>query len=153
MNDTPVRLEQLRELGERLVHVHSQHHTLLLNDARFQLGLVDHSANLSDEVRTYGERFSAWKKLRVELDSIREEETRSQSELDYLKFQLEELEAANLVADEQPGLEQALVRAENSGELISALQALESGINGDDGMLAPLSHLRQMLTTLGGDEY
>ncbi len=145
VNDTPVRLEQLRELGEHLVHVHSQHHTLLLNDAAFQLGLIDHYAALNDDLRGYSERYAAWKKLRGELDTMREEEARSQSELDYLKFQLEELETAQLVADEQPGLEQALARAENAGELISALQAIEQGISGDDGMLAPLAHLRQLL--------
>jgi DNA repair protein RecN (Recombination protein N) len=145
VNDTPVRLEQLRELGERLVHVHSQHHTLLLNDTGFQLGLVDHFAGLNDDVRGFGERYAAWKKLRGELDAMREEEARSQSELDYLRFQLEELETAQLVTDEQPGLEQALARAENAGELISALQALESGISGDEGILAPLSRLRQLL--------
>ncbi len=145
VNDTPVRLEQLRELGEHLVHVHSQHHTLLLNDAAFQLGLVDHYAALNDDLRSYSERYSAWKKLRGELDAMREEEARSQSEVDYLKFQLEELEAAQLVADEQPGLEQALDRAENAGELISALRSIEQGISGDEGLLAPLSHLRQLL--------
>ncbi|MBL7985540.1 MAG: hypothetical protein JNM91_11105, partial [Flavobacteriales bacterium] len=145
VNDTPVRLEQLRELGERLVHVHSQHHTLLLNDAGFQLGLIDHYAGLNEHLRGYAERYSAWKKLRVELDTVREEEARSQSELDYLRFQLDELESAQLVADEQPTLEQALARAENAGELIYALQSIEQGISGDDGMLAPLSHLRQVL--------
>lgn len=146
VNDTPVRLEQLRELGEYLVHVHSQHHTLLLNDPAFQLGLIDHYAGLNADLHAYTERYSAWKTLRRELDEMREEETRSQSELDYLKFQLEELEAAQLVADEQPGLEQALARAENAGELISAFQAIEQGIIGDDGILTPLAHLRQLLT-------
>lgn len=145
VNDTPVRLEQLRELGERLVHVHSQHHTLLLNDTGFQLGLIDHYAGLNEYLRGYAERYSAWKKLRAELDAVREEEARSQSDLDYLRFQLEELESAQLVADEQPSLEQALARAENASELISALQSIEQGISGDEGVLAPLSHLRQVL--------
>lgn len=145
VNDTPVRLEQLRELGEKLVHVHSQHHTLLLNDATFQLGLVDHFAKLDTELTGYLDHYSAWKKLRTQLDTMREEEARSQSELDYLRFQLEELEVAQLVADEQPGLEQALARADNAGELISALTSIEQGINGDEGALAPLAHLRQVL--------
>ena len=145
VNDTPVRLEQLRELGERLVHIHSQHHTLLLNDPAFQLGLVDRVAGLGGEVDSYGERYAAWKKLRAELDAARDEEARSRSELDYLRFQLEELEAAQLMAGEQPGLEQALARAENAEELIAALQAVEQGLSGEDGLIAPLGRLRQAL--------
>ncbi len=149
INDTPVRLEQLRELGERLVHVHSQHHTLLLNNANFQLGLVDHVARLGADVDDYRERHSAWKERRGELNALREEEARSQSEFDFLKFQLEELDAAQLVTDEQPDLERALARAENAEELVQGLQALEQGMSGEEGILAPLNQLRQVVARLG----
>lgn len=145
VNDTPVRLDQLRELGERLVHIHSQHHTLLLNDAGFQLGLIDHVAGLFTEVRDHGEEYARWRKLRGDLDALREEEARAQNEVDYLRFQLEELDGAQLVSDEQPVLERSLARAENAEELIGTLQAIEQGLSGDRGLLAPLNQLRQLL--------
>lgn len=145
VNDTPVRLEQLRELGERLVHIHSQHHTLLLNDVSFQLGLLDHVAGLSGEVSAYTEDHGRWRTSKAELDALRAEEARAQSEIDYLRFQLEELDAAQLVAGEQPELERSLARAEHAEELITTLQGLEQGVNGERGLLVVLSHLRQML--------
>ena len=98
VNDTPVRLEQLRELGEGLVHVHSQHHTLLLNTPAFQLGLLDHFIGHGPAVKTYAERYHSWRKTKDELAAAREQEAQAQSERDYLQFQFEELEAARLVA-------------------------------------------------------
>lgn len=143
VNDTPVRLEQLRELGGLLVHVHSQHHTLLLNSPAFQLGLVDHFAGEGGEVKHIASGFSAWRKVKDELARLREEERNAQSERDYLQFQFEELEAARLVAGEQPELERALSRAENAGELAGAFLGIEEGINADRGIAALLATLRQ----------
>jgi DNA repair protein RecN (Recombination protein N) len=143
VNDTPVRLEQLRELGGLLVHVHSQHHTLLLNSPAFQLGLVDHFAGEGGEVKHIASGFSAWRKVKDELARLREEERNAQSERDYLQFQFEELEAARLVAGEQPELERALSRAENAGELVGAFLGIEEGINADRGIAALLATLRQ----------
>lgn len=145
VNDTPVRLEQLRELGGRLVHVHSQHHTLLLNDPAFQLGLLDHFAGRTADVRTYGERFRTWRKQHEELVALRAEEARAQGEADYLRFQLEELDGAQLVADEQPALEQALARADHAEELAQAYRTVEEAVSGDQGMLGALATLKQRL--------
>ncbi|MBK9420013.1 MAG: DNA repair protein RecN [Flavobacteriales bacterium] len=143
VNDTPVRLEQLRELGGLLVHVHSQHHTLLLNSSAFQLGLVDHFAGVGAEVKQVANGYSAWRKVQEELVRLRDEERNAQSERDYLQFQYEELEAARLVAGEQPELERALSRAEHAGELAGALQGIEEGINADRGIAALLANVRQ----------
>ncbi|MBS1583769.1 MAG: DNA repair protein RecN [Bacteroidetes bacterium] len=145
VNDTPVRLEQLRELGGRLVHVHSQHHTLLLNDPAFQLGLLDHFAGRTADVRTYGERFRTWRKQHEELVALRAEEARAQGEADYLRFQLEELDGAQLVTDEQPALEQALARADHAEELAQAYRTVEEAVSGDQGMLGALATLKQRL--------
>jgi DNA repair protein RecN (Recombination protein N) len=145
INDTPVRLEQLRELGERLVHVHSQHHNLLLNDPRFQLGLVDHAAGHTRVVSAYRTDFRAWKTLADELARIREEEARSRTELDYLQFQLDELDQAQLKDGEQEGLEQDLQRAEHAGEILQGLQAAESAITAERGLISTLAALRVQL--------
>lgn len=145
VNDTPVRLEQLRELGARLVHVHSQHHTLLLNDARFQLGLVDHIAGQKEAVQQYGAAYDNWREGQKELASIRAEEARSQSDLDYTKFQLKELQDARLRSDEQAGIEQELSRAEHAEELIQALRNMEEAMTGENGPAALLGRLRHSM--------
>lgn len=145
VNDTPVRLEQLRELGERLIHVHSQHQTLLLNDPRFQLGLVDHAAGHTKAVHAYRSDHAAWRAVCDELERVRTEEAKSRAELDYLTFQLEELDRAGLRAGEQEDLEQAVQRAEHAEEIRGALQATEVGINGEDGVLAGVALLRNQL--------
>lgn len=143
VNDTPVRLEQLRELGEHLVHVHSQHHALLLNTPAFQLGLLDHAVGQAEAVRGYGRRFQAWRLLRSRLEEAREQEAQAQSERDYLQFQYEELEAARLMPDEQAELAHALARADNAEELLAALQALEEGITGEQAVHAQLARIMQ----------
>lgn len=143
VNDTPVRLEQLRELGERLVHVHSQHHTLLLNDPSFQLGLVDHVAGQRKAVAEYAGQFHEWRALVQRLADLRKEEGRARSERDFLQFQLDELEGMALVADEQEAISAELTRAEHAEELIQAYEALEQGISGDRGAMIGLATLRQ----------
>src|SRR5690606_32058439 len=77
VNDTPVLLDQLRGLGEGLVHVHSQHHTLLLNSPAFQLGLLDHFSGQAPAVKHYAARYQAWRKAADELGRLRAEEAKA----------------------------------------------------------------------------
>ena len=149
VNDTPVRLEQLRELAAHLVHIHSQHHTLLLNEPTFQLGLVDHAAGLTEEVTAFADRHAAWREVGKELKDLREQDAKARGEADYLRFQSQELDGAGLVVDEQTGLEQALGRAEHAEEILTALEAVEQGIRGERGMLAPWSSLKGLLHKSG----
>ena len=145
VNDTPVRAEQLRELGSRLVHVHSQHHTLLLNDPRFQLGLVDQLAGHVAAVNALADRYYAWKKIQQELAVLREEEQRAQAELDFLRFQQDELEQAVLKEGEQELIERDLQRAEHAGERAEAFSAIEEGASGDHGALGALNKLKAVI--------
>lgn len=146
VNDTPVKLEHLRELGERLVHVHSQHHTLLLNDPGFQLGLVDHVADQRAQVDSYEAKYREWRSLQRELVDLEQREANAQGELDYARFQLNELDEARLKPDEQPGLERELARVENAEDLIQALRAVEEVVNDDGGLLALINRARQAVT-------
>ncbi len=145
INDVPVRVEQLKELGARLVHVHSQHHTLLLNDARFQLGLIDHLAAHMGKVGMYTEAFRHWRAIRLELSVLKEEAAKASAELDFLQFQLNELDEADLREDEQALLEQDLARAEHAEELTLALTTVAEGIEDERGGMAILLRLRQAL--------
>ncbi|HRH37438.1 MAG TPA: AAA family ATPase, partial [Flavobacteriales bacterium] len=145
VNDTPVRLEQLRELGERLIHVHSQHHTQLLNDARFQLGLVDQVAGHASTVVTLSARYNVWRNLERELKVLRDEEHRARSELEFLRFQQTELDQAALKDGEQESIEQELQRAEHAGELGAALQTVEEGAGGERGALGALTKVKAVI--------
>lgn len=143
VNDTPVRLEQLRELGEGLVHIHSQHHTLLLNDPSFQLGLLDHFSGQAAALKQYAERFRAWRTAVDELGGLREREAQAQGDRDYLQFQFNELEAAQLVAGEEAELERALARVDHAEELLLALRGMEEGLAGEHAVEARLASIRQ----------
>lgn len=145
VNDTPVRLEQMRELGGRLVHVHSQHHTLLLNDSRFQLGLVDHIAGQQDVVEQYAAVYTTWRAQQQQLSTLQAEEAQAQGELDYAQFQLNELTEARLQPDEQAAMEQELGRAENAGELIQALNTVEEAVTDENGLGPILARVEQVL--------
>lgn len=145
INDVPVRLDDLRELGAELIHIHSQHHTLLLNTPRFQLGMVDHFAAQQAQVAAYSSTHALLRSTSAELKALSEEDARSRSEADLLDFQLNELDRAKPLADEQESLEQDLARAEHAEELIQALQGVDEGLAGDQGVLGQLLRLRQLI--------
>ena len=145
INDTPVKLEQLRELGSKLVHVHSQHHTLLLNDPRFQLGLIDHVAGKPEDAQIYRKRYEKWRELQRELNDLKEQSAKAQAELDLVQFQLGELENADLKADEQERIEQELLRADNSEDLLQALRSLSEGIESEHGATSIIDRLRSAI--------
>lgn len=149
VNDTPVRLEQLRDLGERLVHVHSQHQTLFLQAPAFQLGLLDSAAGQEAEAREYAGLFRAWQQARRELELAVAQEAQAQGGRDYLEFQFEELAAIGLVAGEQRELESALARADHAEELLAALGGIEEGIQGEHGVTTLLADIRQRAAKAG----
>ncbi|MBK9148292.1 MAG: DNA repair protein RecN [Flavobacteriales bacterium] len=146
VNDTPVRLEQLRELGERLIHIHSQHHTLLLNDARFQLGLVDQLAGQEGAVKELGVLFADSREAQRALDQARAEQQGALAEADFVRFQLEELEQAAITEGEQARVEEKLRLAEHAGERAEAYRSIEEGASGDQGAAVLLQRLRALVS-------
>jgi DNA repair protein RecN (Recombination protein N) len=148
VNDTPVRLDQLRSLGARLVHVHGQHGTLAINDTRLQLTLVDHVAGTSAEAAAYGTRYRTWRALKDELERTSEAEARSRAEQEFIAFQLAELDQVAPRAGEQQAMEQELARADHAEELVAALSATDQGIAGEGGLLEALARSRQALARL-----
>jgi DNA repair protein RecN (Recombination protein N) len=105
INDTPVNLIQLKEIGARLIDIHSQHDTLLLNSSVFQLQLLDGPASNASLLQIYRELFALWKKKKKELEDLRSEEIKLRSELDFLQFQFDELEQAAIRPNEFVELE------------------------------------------------
>ncbi|NQV03459.1 MAG: AAA family ATPase, partial [Bacteroidia bacterium] len=92
INDTPVNLSQLKELGARLVNVHSQHSITTLNQANFQLEILDDYSSIQQQVQEYREKFRTQKKQQSELTSLKEQEVKLRGDADYLHFLFDELE-------------------------------------------------------------
>lgn len=149
VNDTPVRIDQLRDLGEGLVHIHSQHQALLLHTPGFQLGLLDNFIGHGRAMADYTATYRNWQTAQDDLLKAREQEAQGKSERDYLQFQYDELRAANLAEGEQPLLEQALSRAEHAEELAQALHAIEAGIQEEHGITGMLAGIRQSAAKAG----
>jgi DNA repair protein RecN (Recombination protein N) len=128
VNDTPVNLNVMKQLGDRLVNIHSQHAIVTLNDANFQLAVLDSYVGHDDQVAEYKLQFKSYRQLQKKYDNLVEQEQQSKADLDYFQFQYEELEKANLSADEQQSLESSLEIQTHAEEIKSALVNANSSI-------------------------
>ena len=117
VNDTPVNLTTIKQLGEKLIDIHSQHATLEINDPGFQLLVVDSVSGHGDLLTNYQSKFRAYKKATAKLQQLINESDKAKSDLDYYQFQFDELEKANLAEDEQEKLEQELYTLNNAEEI------------------------------------
>ncbi|MBD2715674.1 DNA repair protein RecN [Microvirga sp. STR05] len=131
VNDTPVTLETLRHIGANLMDIHSQHDTLLLGDAVFQLNLLDLYAGLVPVRAQYSNAYRQYRKLETDLKALEDQVAQANKELDYHSFLLSELEDARLDNEQQDELEQEVKELEHAEEikykLTNALQALSEG--------------------------
>lgn len=144
VNDTPVTLQLLRELTSQLIDIHSQHETLSLNDGRFQIHLLDVMANHVRAAGIYSKRFYAWKELQDELSQKKAAALQASAELDYLRFQLEELAAVNPVTGE-------LQLLEEESETLSHAQQIKELLNQAVNLLAESeNNLLSILLAAGG---
>lgn len=121
VNDTPVNLAMLKQLGEKLIDIHSQHATLEINDPDFQLMVVDSVAGHEGLLAEYKAKYRAYKKDTTRLQQLIADSAKAKADLDYYQFQFDELEKANLVADEQGALEQELYTLNNAEEIKRSL--------------------------------
>jgi DNA repair protein RecN (Recombination protein N) len=121
INDTPVTLSQLKEIGDKLIDIHSQHSTLLINDTDFQLFVVDNYSDIFTEANNFKTQFLELKELKKELLIKSELERKSQSDADYYNFLFNELEQAKLIESEQKDLERELEVLNNIEQIKSVL--------------------------------
>jgi DNA repair protein RecN (Recombination protein N) len=124
VNDTPVNLNVLKALGEKLVNMHTQHETLDLIEAGFQLEVLDSLAKNQSLLKGYKQSYSTYKKDTLRLDAIVHEYNKAKAELDFLEFQLNELNEAKLDAREQTQLESEQQTLENVENIKRAIQAV-----------------------------
>lgn len=141
INDTPVTLTQMRELGEKLIDVHSQHQNLLLRRENFQLNVVDIMASNEKERAEYAAAYSQLKEAERELEELQKSIENSRTEEDYMRYQLNELQTAALREDEQEELEQEQETASHTEEIKTALYEVTTLLSGEDG--AAVEQVRQ----------
>lgn len=148
INDTPVNLNQLKELTSKLIDVHSQHQTLLLQESSFQLSVVDSVAGNAALLRQYKNTFTELNKLRKELSLLKETNQKARTELDYLNFLFEELDKASLKSGEQLELE-AEFEIQNHAEEIKSrmIQASDLLNQNDDNIIRRLNEVVVHLQT------
>lgn len=132
INDTPVALSMLKELGERLIDVHSQHQNLLLGRQDFQLSVVDILADDQKELTAYRAAYGEMKDRERELRTVSDEIEANRSRADFMQYQYDELQAAKLTEGEQEELEQQVERMSHSEEIKSALYEADNALSGDD---------------------
>ena len=146
INDTPASLSQVKELGEQLIDVHSQHQNLLLNKEGFQLNVLDILAHNDAALEKYHLYYDEWKRTDRELAELVSLAEKSRSDEDYIRFQLEQLEEACLVEGEQEELEQEAETLSHAEEIKAGLYRVEQSFASDEGGL--LSYLKDSLNTL-----
>ncbi len=146
INDTPASLNQLKELGERLIDVHSQHQNLLLNKEGFQLEVLDTLARNEQALDAYRQKYDAWKQLAHELTELKTRAEQSRTDEDYIRYQLEQLEEAKLREDEQEELEREADMLSHAEEIKAGLYRVEMSLASDEGGL--LASLKDALHTL-----
>ncbi len=146
INDTPASLAQMKELGEQLIDVHSQHQNLLLNKEDFQLNVLDILAHNEEVLTGYRTVYQQWKQLDKELANLQEEAGQSRTDEEYIRYQLEQLEAMNLVEGEQEELEQESETLTHAEEIKSGLYRVEQILDSDENGVLPA--LKESLSTL-----
>ena len=149
LNDSPVSLSVLKLLSEKLIDIHSQHQTLLLNQSNFQLELLDTFAESLKIFKEYKIEFSSFTKSKIELQSLQEQEKLAKKELDYFQFLYSELEETDIKAGILSGLEEESSKLENSEIIKSNLLAASNAISGNEiNILIDLGKTKQSLQSL-----
>lgn len=133
INDTPVSLTKMRELGEQLVDIHSQHQNLLLQKEDFQLNVVDIIAQDDKQRKNYEAAYNQYKQANQKLNALKAEIEKNRENEDFLRFQFKELDEAQLQNGEQEELEQEYEMLSHSEDIKTALYQADNHLSGDDG--------------------
>lgn len=132
INDTPAPLSVVKALGDRLIDVHSQHQNLLLADTQFQMNVVDIMAKTESLLVAYRREYDRYQSVVRQLEELEALAAKSRQDEDYLRFQVEELRAAQLTAGEQEELEAELETLSHTEEIKSALYKVTDNLIGEE---------------------
>ena len=142
VNDTPVNLNVMKDIAERLIDIHSQHQNLLVGTSVFRYNIIDAYAGISQQVSEYRKEFEKLSQMRNKLSSLQESEKQTRSELDYLNFQYDELYKAQLNADEFAEIESELEILDHASEIKMNLEKADFFLQNDqENVLTLLSEV------------
>lgn len=147
INDTPVTINLMKELGDRLIDIHSQHQVLMLNDNAFQLNIIDSFAGTLPLRNKYRTAYNDFKKLQKEYNELKEKSDRNKADLEYYQFHLSQLEEAKLREGEQDELEKEQELLEHAEEIKLALTNVSQLFSSDNN--SSLTMLREAKTIIG----
>lgn len=150
INDSPASLNQMKALGEKLIDVHSQHQNLLLNKEGFQLNILDILAQDEKQLEAYKQVYRHYKDISNTLEELIIQAEKSRQDEDYLRFQLEQLEEANLHSGEQTELEQEAETLSHTEEIKANLYKAQQLIDGTEanGILSQTKDCQQALQNI-----
>lgn len=149
INDTPVPLTVMRDLGEQLVDIHSQHQNLLLNKEDFQLNVIDIIADDKKQLADYQSAYAAYNEAEKRLQSLQEEIARNKENEEFMRFQEKELDEAALVEDEQAEQEKELETLNHAEEIKSGLYEADHAFNEDEeGIIEKLKDVSSALSRI-----
>lgn len=146
INDSPVSLSLLKELGDQLIDIHSQHKNLLLNHEDFQLGVVDAIAHNKGQLNHYHQLFNHYKEVSQQLEDLIEQVEKNKQDEDYIRFQWNEINQAGFSEDEQESLQEESDLLSHAEDIKSSLYKTDFLLSGDDAGL--LSRLRECVQTI-----
>ncbi|MBO4906069.1 MAG: DNA repair protein RecN [Bacteroidaceae bacterium] len=143
INDTPVQVAQLKQLGSQLLDIHSQHQNLLLGQEDFQLNVVDIIAHDKDELEQYTILYNRYRSLQQQLSEALQAASKGKDEADYLQFQLSQIDELNLQPDQQAEMEQEAQLLSHAEEVKGALYSAYGAVSGGDDGSGTTDALRQ----------
>lgn len=138
INDTPVPLTKMRELGEQLVDIHSQHQNLLLQKEDFQLNVVDILAQDAEHIKAYQAVYQQYRSALSRLEQLKQELIKNRENEEFMRFQHKELDEAHLEPGELEQLEQESDILNHSEEIKSALYEADHSLSDDEGSILQL---------------
>ena len=133
INDTPVPLTILKQLGERLIDIHSQHQNLLLNSESFQLGVLDTLSADKSVKEQYAVAYRHYREVSAQLDALRAQLMGDQGDEEYIRFQLQQFDEWRLQEGEQEELEQELELLTHAEDIKAGLYRISAALSGDEG--------------------
>lgn len=149
INDTPVNLSVVKQLADQLIDIHSQHQTLLLNQTRFQLQLIDSFAGTTADFEKYKKDHSKLSQLQKQLEELIDKEKQAKKDLDYYQFLFNELNEFELNEGDVKSLEDESNTLENAENIKSTLSKAATFLGGsDDNLLSNLSQIKQHLNSV-----
>jgi len=149
VNDTPVNLTVLKELGDKLIDVHSQHQSSYLTDWSFQLKIIDIGSGNLSLLQQYKESFRTYNELKKKLNDIKEKALNDQKDYDYIQFQYNELENAKIREGEEEELEETFKVLSNVEEIkVNLSAALEALLNENTGAIIEIKEALSRLNKL-----